>query len=251
MAIERVDAGQVYVDLLNKIKKIESEVDPATIEEIIHDLNMIFSIIPAGASQDNKLVTEDEVPADQVNADWNATSGVAEILNKPTIPAAQVNADWNATSGVAEILNKPTIPAAQVNADWNASSGVAEILNKPTIPAAQVNADWNASSGVAEILNKPGIHNPIQQELVVTSSGWTYSSIDKYYTKAHTLTTPLNPDYSPTISNLQYTAGPHYEWFRKICGGRLSNDGTTLTIWAREEPPSDGYDTQVFIQGWS
>ena len=227
MAIERVDAGQVYVDLLNKIKKIESEVDPATIEEIIHDLNMIFSIIPAGASQDNKLVTEDEVPADQVNADWNATSGVAEILNKPTIPAAQVNADWNA------------------------SSGVAEILNKPTIPAAQVNADWNASSGVAEILNKPGIHNPIQQELVVTSSGWTYSSIDKYYTKAHTLTTPLNPDYSPTISNIQYTAGPHYEWFRKICGGRLSNDGTTLTIWAREEPPSDGYDTQVFIQGWS
>ena len=203
MAIERVDAGQVYVDLLNKIKKIESEVDPATIEEIIHDLNMIFSIIPAGASQDNKLVTEDEVPADQVNADWNATSGVAEILNKPTIPAAQVN------------------------------------------------ADWNASSGVAEILNKPGIHNPIQQELVVTSSGWTYSSIDKYYTKAHTLTTPLNPDYSPTISNIQYTAGPHYEWFRKICGGRLSNDGTTLTIWAREEPPSDGYDTQVFIQGWS
>ena len=28
----------------------------------------------------------------------------------PTIPNAQVNSDWNATSGVAEILNKPTIP---------------------------------------------------------------------------------------------------------------------------------------------
>lgn len=53
----------------------------------------------------------------------------------PTIPAAQVNSDWNATSGVAEILNKPTIPAAQVNSDWNATSGVAEILNKPTIPS--------------------------------------------------------------------------------------------------------------------
>lgn len=51
-----------------------------------------------------------------------------------SVPAAQVNSDWNATSGVAEILNKPTIPAAQVNSDWNASSGVAEILNKPTIP---------------------------------------------------------------------------------------------------------------------
>lgn len=28
----------------------------------------------------------------------------------PTIPAAQVNSDWNASSGVAQILNKPTIP---------------------------------------------------------------------------------------------------------------------------------------------
>jgi len=46
----------------------------------------------------------------QVNSDWNATSGVAQILNKPTIPAAQVNSDWNATSGVSQILNKPTIP---------------------------------------------------------------------------------------------------------------------------------------------
>ena len=138
----------------------------------------------------NDLTDKPTIPAAQVNADWNATSGVAEILNKPTIPAAQVNADWNATSGVAEILNKPTlapvatsgsyndltntptIPAAQVNADWNATSGVAEILNKPTIPAAQVNADWNAASGVAEILNKPTIPTTASQiEYDNTTSG--------------------------------------------------------------------------------
>lgn len=106
-----------------------------------------------------QILNKPTIPEAQVNADWNASSGVAEILNKPTIPAAPVNADWNANSGLAQILNKPTIPAAQVNADWNASSGVAEILNKPTIPAAQVNSDWNAASGVAEILNKPAIHN--------------------------------------------------------------------------------------------
>lgn len=40
-----------------------------------------------------------------------ATSGsYNDLTNKPTIPAAQVNADWNATSGLAQILNKPTIP---------------------------------------------------------------------------------------------------------------------------------------------
>jgi hypothetical protein len=44
-----------------------------------------------------------------VNADWNASSGDAEILNKPTIPAAQVNSDWDSTSGASEILNKPTL----------------------------------------------------------------------------------------------------------------------------------------------
>ena len=32
------------------------------------------------------------------------------LTNKPTIPAAQINSDWNATSGVAVILNKPTVP---------------------------------------------------------------------------------------------------------------------------------------------
>lgn len=32
------------------------------------------------------------------------------LSNTPTIPAAQVNSDWNAGSGVAQILNKPTIP---------------------------------------------------------------------------------------------------------------------------------------------
>lgn len=40
-----------------------------------------------------------------------ATSGsYNDLTNKPSIPAAQVNADWNAVSGVAQILNKPTIP---------------------------------------------------------------------------------------------------------------------------------------------
>ena len=32
------------------------------------------------------------------------------LTNKPTIPPAQVNSDWNASSGVAVILNKPVVP---------------------------------------------------------------------------------------------------------------------------------------------
>ena len=116
-----------------------------------------------------------------VNADWNATSGDAQILNKPSIPAAQVNSDWNASSGVAQILNKPTIPSAQVNSDWNATSGISQILNKPTlatvatsgsytdltnkptIPAAQIQSDWNQSNNASLdfIKNKPSVLTPL------------------------------------------------------------------------------------------
>lgn len=59
---------------------------------------------------DNNYMTSLTNILPQVNSDWNASSGVAQILNKPSIPAAQVNSDWNAISGVAQILNKPDVP---------------------------------------------------------------------------------------------------------------------------------------------
>jgi hypothetical protein len=120
-------------------------------------------------------------------ADWNATSGPSEILNKPTlatvatsgsyndltnkpsIPAAQVNSDWNASSGLAQILNKPTLATVATSGSYAdllhlpsfatvATSGsYTDLLNKPTIPATQINSDWNASSGLSEILNKPSL----------------------------------------------------------------------------------------------
>ena len=58
-----------------------------------------------------------------------ATSGsYNDLTNKPTIPAAQVNSDWNASSGVAEILNKPNLAAVATSGSYN------DLSNKPTIP---------------------------------------------------------------------------------------------------------------------
>ena len=87
----------------------------------------------------------------QLPADWNATSGVQQILHKPTLATVATSGNYN------DLTNKPTIPAEQVQANWNETntSSKAYIQNKPTIPAAQVNADWNATSGVQQILNKP------------------------------------------------------------------------------------------------
>lgn len=58
-----------------------------------------------------------------------ATSGsYADLTNKPTIPAAQVNSDWNANSGVAQILNKPSLATVATSGSY------ADLSNKPTIP---------------------------------------------------------------------------------------------------------------------
>ncbi len=68
--------------------------------------------------------------APQVNSDWNATAGPAQILNKPAIPAPQVSSDWTAVSGVARILNKPTLSAVALTGNYN------DLLNKPAAPGA-------------------------------------------------------------------------------------------------------------------
>ena len=67
-----------------------------------------------------------------VNADWNATSGDALILNKPTIPNAQVNSDWNSISGISEILNKPNLATVATSGSYNDLADKPDLYVKPT-----------------------------------------------------------------------------------------------------------------------
>ena len=63
-----------------------------------------------------------------------ATSGsYNDLSNKPTIPAAQVNSDWNATSGKAQILNKPTLATVATSGSYT------DLSDKPTIPTVPTN----------------------------------------------------------------------------------------------------------------
>jgi len=75
-----------------------------------------ITIAGTGTIADPYVINADipSAPA-QVNADWSAISGPAEILNKPEIPAIQVNSDWNSTSGLSQILNKPEVVTDQDN----------------------------------------------------------------------------------------------------------------------------------------
>ena len=56
-----------------------------------------------------------------------ATSGAyADLSGKPTIPASQVQSDWNASTGLGVILNKPTIPSATTDASLLTSGTLAD-----------------------------------------------------------------------------------------------------------------------------
>ena len=77
--------------------------------ETLPDCAVIIGIL------DDIAALQTDVALKANTADLGATAfsnDYNDLDNLPTIPAAQVNSDWNATSGVAEILNKPTIPTS-------------------------------------------------------------------------------------------------------------------------------------------
>lgn len=83
-----------------------SEVDSA-IDSAIGELNIptkTSDIENDGEDGSSVYIEADELASVATSGSYN------DLENKPTIPAAQVNSDWNADSGVAQILNKPTIP---------------------------------------------------------------------------------------------------------------------------------------------
>ena len=87
---------QYQIDGVNQ--NIQSAV--ADKQDTISDLATIRSGAAAGATAVQ--------PGDL--SEVATTGSYDDLSDKPTIPAAQVNSDWNATSGVAQIINKPTIP---------------------------------------------------------------------------------------------------------------------------------------------
>ena len=111
--------------------------------------------------------TEGSVLRSNGNAFVNARLSYNDLTNRPSIPNPQVNSDWNATSGVSQILNRPLLSTVATTGDYSDLTGRPELFsgnyedldNKPLIPDPQVNSDWNSTSGVSQILNRPLLSN--------------------------------------------------------------------------------------------
>ena len=150
--------NNVSGDIIETVNNVSGDIIH-TVESVSGDLVEIIETATANIPE-------------QINADWEAVSGKAEILNKPDL---SVYATHEEVSGVSAVLNErinnvsgdliETITT--VSGDIiNTVETVSAVLEGDIVSAIQVatgaipeqvNADWNAVSGKAEILNKPDL----------------------------------------------------------------------------------------------
>lgn len=133
------------------------------------------------------VANDDLVTLSQVNTRFSNLSTVAssgdydDLSNKPTIPDPQVNSDWNAATGIAEILNKPTLGTA-ASKDVGVTEGdVVEVQAGGKLPALDgsnlinlpIPSTWK---GFKEV-TYPYVVNPADDGMIVRVSSYGTSTI--------------------------------------------------------------------------
>ena len=158
-ALAYVDASDFVVDGMVEDVRIENGnlvIDFNTdsgITDISIPLTDIFD--PSNYYTKTEVDTALATKANSSSLATVATTGsYNDLTDKPTIPT-QVNSDWNASSGVAQILNKPTLATVATSGSYN------DLTDKPVIPSG-VTVDQTldtsstnaiANSAVATALN--------------------------------------------------------------------------------------------------
>lgn len=101
-------------------------------------LNVIGSPITSSGTIQIGFANGYSIPTTTKQAEWDAKSDFSgsynDLTDKPTIPAAQVNSDWNASSGVSQILNKPSMSTETLTfIDDNNVSTTVVVYTQPTV----------------------------------------------------------------------------------------------------------------------
>jgi hypothetical protein len=151
-----IPAAQVNSDW-NAVSGLAEILNKPTIPTLTSELTNDSGFITAGdippiptltseLTNDSGFITIGDVPP-QVNADWNAVGGVAEILNKPTIPSAQGLQDVITTDPVLTADNTIDCGTNGFSFD-NTSSFIVDASNKIQlkIGTAQTGIDANSVS---------------------------------------------------------------------------------------------------------
>lgn len=177
-------------------------------------------------------ITLSQVPA-QVNADWNATSGAAQILNKPTLFSGNYNDLSNkpnlstvATTGnYSDLVNKPTLFDGNYNSLSNrpnlatvATTGnYTDLTNRPTIPTVPSNvsaftndagyvtsADVQHAAGIPTVVsafqNDAHYITEAQLNAFLATMNNTIDSLRDRIEELENSSSPVNPDTTSPVN---------------------------------------------------
>ena len=139
------------------------------------------------------------------------TGSYDDLSDKPTI-TAQVNSDWTATSGKAQILNKPTLgTAASENSSAFATASQGAKADSAVQPSDL--ADVATSGDYADLLNKPTIPNG--SDFVKTTTDQDVAGLKTFTYGSIELKTPFANSFATASYDgakfLDESATPH-EW---------------------------------------
>ena len=137
-----------YDDLSNKPTLFSGAYNDLTGRPtLVTTLSQLTDINITGSPADDSILQYNSS-----TGEWDVVSGSGigfsgnynDLTNKPTIPAAQVNSNWNAVSGVSQILNKPNLATVATSGNYN------DLSNRPniTLPSTANRILYNNASGV-------------------------------------------------------------------------------------------------------
>lgn len=151
----------------------------------------------------------------------NAEAGAAKVSN--------VQADWNATTGLAVILNKPTIPSAPGTLTTTATTAQSTAINEALTGNIALHKVSKTGS-YDDLTNKPTIPT-------VPTSNTAFTN-DAGYITGYTETDPTVPEWAKAASKPSYTANevgalPTGATLDDVADGttrKLSNYATTTDL---------------------
>ena len=203
--------------------------------------------VPSNVSaftNDAGYITDAQLP-EQVNADWNATSGAAQILNKPTLFSGNYN----------DLTNKPTIPTVPTNVgaftndagylttysetdpQFNAwDKDYNDLTNKPTIPTVPTNV--SAFSNDAGYLTSYTETDP-------NVPAWAKEATKPAYDYSEIANTPVIPTVPTNVSAFTNDAG--YITMDSVPAipaavSAFSNDAGYITGYTETDPQFNAWD---------
>lgn len=136
------------------------------------------------ATKQNAITSTNKLPAANVSGLATvATSGsYNDLTNKPTIPAAQVQSDWNATTGMGVILNKPTLGTVAAKAVTTTQRTATTGTNAAT--DANVPTEKAVATALASKANTSDLNNKQDKlttaQLAAANSGITADKVSQY-----------------------------------------------------------------------